>query len=246
MSSEQHAPAFFAVITAPVLKNRELSANAKILYASITALSDELGYCWASNQYLADQFGWGERTVSRLVAQLDHLGFIRYVMVLNPDTKKMERHIYIGGAVADGVAKIGDTCQNWRGGVAKNGDQINIDYNIPPYNPPKTQRCNAKRKASEATWMPDRFEAFWAWYRTNVRPENRKGAIRAWDRLRPDDALISRIGKALQAQVRSELWASGKGRPYASTYLNNARWEDAEGLTSPSAPPAEPEVFGWQ
>ena len=67
---ENFGPSYFAIITGPLLDNRALAANAKLLYASITSLTDSRGYCWASNKYLADRFGWGERTVTRLVAQL--------------------------------------------------------------------------------------------------------------------------------------------------------------------------------
>lgn len=227
MSDTAHTPAYFAIITMPVLRNRALAANAKILYASITALSDERGYCWASNQYLAEQFGWGERTVSRLIAQLCDLGFLRYEMVLNPETKRMERHIYIGGMVAEGVAKIGDTCQYWRGGVAKIGDQINIDYNTPPIIPPTGDNAAPKRKRrTEPAWKPDRFEGFWAYYRDNARGEDRAGAVREWDRLRPDDALIDTMAKALKAQVATEEWQRGVGIPYACRWIKNERWRD--------------------
>ena len=252
MEEPIRSPAYFAIITGPILDNRELAANAKILYASITSMTDSKGYCWASNQYLADRFGWGERTVTRLIAQLQELGFIRTVMVLNEQTRKMERRIYIGNDAAEGVAKIGYPCQNWRVGVAKNGDpyyMLNNKLDNTPLNPPTGGNRTGSRKGAKKTaaWMPDRFEAFWAWYRTHVRNEDRQGAIRAWDRLKPDEELIARIGRALQKQLLTDLWASGKGRPYAATYLNNARWEDAEGQPpAPSAPSPEQEVFGWQ
>ena len=121
---ENFGPSYFAIITGPLLDNRALAANAKLLYASITSLTDSRGYCWASNKYLADRFGWGERTVTRLVAQLQEQGFIRTAMALNRETGQMERRIYIGNEAAEGVAKIGDPSQNWRGGVAKTGEAI--------------------------------------------------------------------------------------------------------------------------
>ena len=244
--AESFGPSYFCIITGPLLDNRTLSANAKLLYASITSLTDSTGYCWASNKYLAERFGWGERTVSRLIAQLQAEGYIHAIMALNDKTNQMERRIYIGMEAAGGVAKIGDTCQNWRGGVAKTGDQNNkLDY-IPPIVPPKGGRRTRGPKTT-ADWMPDRFEAFWAWYQAHVCPADRQAAIRAWDKLQPDEALIGRIGRALQKQVASDLWASGKGRPYASTYLNNARWEDAEDLPpAPDDPAPEGGGYGWQ
>lgn len=233
---ENFGPSYFAIITGPLLDNRALAANAKLLYASITSLTDSRGYCWASNKYLADRFGWGERTVTRLVAQLQEQGFIRTAMALNKETGQMERRIYIGNEAAEGVAKIGDHSQNWRGGVAKTGEAIYMLNKKEEYIPPKAPQGGqrGKREPKEtADWKPERFEAFWAYYRTRVRSEDRQAAIRAWDKLRPDDALIARIGRALETQVASKSWQAGYGKPYASTYLNRRRWEDVEGLSDP-------------
>lgn len=257
MAESARSPAYFAIIPANVRYHMELAPNAKLLYGEITALADREGYCWASNKYLAGQFRWGERTVSRLIAQMQELELIRIEMV--PVAKGRERRIYVGQAVAGGLAKIGDTpcSQNWRGGVAKTGDQNNkeeyISPHIPPEGgepqgdpvPPRRQRRRRERKET-ADWNPERFEAFWEFYRTQVRPEDRQAAIRAWDRLQPNDELIARIGRALQRQLLTESWKAGVGIPYASTYLNNARWEDAEGLPPAPAEAPRKETFGWQ
>lgn len=247
---ENFGPSYFAIITGPLLDNRALAANAKLLYASITSLTDSRGYCWASNKYLADRFGWGERTVTRLVAQLQEQGFIRTAMALNKETGQMERRIYIGNEAAEGVAKIGDPSQNWRWGVAKTGEAIYMLNKKEEYIPPKAPQGGqrGKREPKEtADWKPERFEAFWKFYRKNVRGEDRQAAIRAWDKLRPDDALIARIGRALEKQVASESWQAGYGKPYASTYLNRRRWEDVEGLPTPPARPApEGRDYGWE
>lgn len=60
------------------------------------------------------------------------------------------------------------------------------------------------------------------------------GAVRAWDRLKPDDALIDTIGRALQTLKASEAWREGYGIPYASTFLNQRRWEDAGAKRPPA------------
>lgn len=107
-----------------------------------------------------------------------------------------------------------------------------IDRNIPPYNPPKGDDADGgssrpvRQRARRTTpaWKPERFEGFWAYY---PRGENRMGAVRAWDKLRPDDALISEIGHALKLLKASQAWQDGVGIPYAATFLNQRRWEDA-------------------
>ena len=228
---ENFGPSYFAIITGPLLDNRALAANAKLLYARITSLTDRRGYCWASNKYLADSFGWGERTVTRLVAQLQKYGFIRTVMVLNNETGKMERRIYIGNEAAEGVAKIGDPSQNWRGGVAKTGEAIIRMNSKEEYIPPKAPQGAPRKKREPKTtadWMPEKFEKFWEFYRTRVRKEDRAGAAQEWDKLKPDDALIARIYRALEKQLASDLWKRGVGIPYAIRYLKNRRWEDVE------------------
>lgn len=122
-------------------------------------------------------------------------------------------------------------------------DQKIIDRNIPPYSPPKgdgAEEAKPKRQRAVKTvpdWQPERFEGFWAYY---PRGENRVGAVRAWDRLRPDDALIERIGRALQTLKASEAWREGYGIPYASTFLNQRRWEDAAAKRPPARARAQP------
>ena len=132
--------------------------------------------------------------------------------------------------------------------LSGNPTQRNKDLknHIPPKAPQRGQR--GKREPKEtADWKPERFEAFWKFYRKNVRSEDRQAAIQAWDKLTPDDALIARIGRALEKQIASESWQAGIGKPYASTYLNRRRWEDVEDLPAPSAPPkAERRVYGWE
>lgn len=107
---------------------------------------------------------------------------------------------------------------------------------IPPLPPTGGRRTGRKKDKSVPAWNPERFEAFWEYYRTHARGEDRQGAARAWDKLQPDDELIAVMGKALQAQVRSESWRQGIGIPYAKTWLNNARWED-----KPKPSPGEPD-----
>ena len=111
--------------------------------------------------------------------------------------------------------------------------------NYPPYSPPTGGGSGGKkRKKNEpketADWQPDRFEAFWKAYPRRV---SRQDAIRAWDKLRPDDALIRTIAQALKRQLATEQWQQGIGIPYPATWLNNRRWEDEIGTAVPKKKP---------
>lgn len=142
-----------------------------------------------------------------------------------------------------------DDGENRQRETPSSGNPTQRNKDLKNYIPPKAPQGGQRRKRElkeTADWKPERFEAFWTYYRTNVRGEDRQGAIRAWDKLKPDDTLIARIGRALEKQVASESWQAGYGKPYAGTYLNNARWKDVEGLPAPPAPEPERRSYGWQ
>ena len=124
--------------------------------------------------------------------------------------------------------------------IAKN----NQEKEIPPCSPPEgtapaedagstPRRSRRRGPKTQAEWKPERFERFWDFY---PRGEAKQAAIKAWDQLMPDDALLIVMGRALRRQMNSEEWQEGVGIPYASTWLNQRRWEDEriEGVPSPA------------
>lgn len=241
--SQVVAPAYFAVITAPILDDRVLADSAKLLYGRITSLTDREGYCWATNKALSELTGYGERTISRLVAQLEERGHIWTQTVAAPTKGGRERRIYIGARAARGVDKIGDTRQFWRDGIAKNGETLLIgmnnkqEYN-PPIIPPKGDGANGRKRSKPHTtkyapdWKPERFAGFWSFY---PRHEKALAAVNVWDKLKPSDELIDTIARALDKLKATDEWQRGIGIPYAATFLNGERWRDAEGLKSAGA-----------
>jgi hypothetical protein len=87
------------------------------------------------------------------------------------------------------------------------------------------------------------FDAFYAAYPRKVKP---KDARKAWDKLKPDDALQSRILSAIGQQRKSPQWQKDGGQfiPYPATWLNAGEWDnqapelaapDGSGLTALTA-----------
>lgn len=68
---------YFAIIPANVRYDDDLSANAKLLYGEITALCNEKGYCWASNDYFSQLYSKSRITVSRWISSLIQKGYIK-------------------------------------------------------------------------------------------------------------------------------------------------------------------------
>lgn len=86
-------PGFFAIIPANLRYDKRLPANAKLLYAEITALCSAKGYCWAYNSYFAKLYEVDERTVRRWLEKLKEYDYI-VVKEENHDGKVM-RKIYL-------------------------------------------------------------------------------------------------------------------------------------------------------
>lgn len=70
-----------------------------------------------------------------------------------------------------------------------------------------------------------RFSVFWAKY---PRRKSKKHAIKAWNRLNPNEELIEKIMRALQNAINSTDWKRENGRfiPYPASWLNAGGWDD--------------------
>ena len=85
---------YYAVIPANVRYDKDLPANAKLLYGEITALCNNKGFCWATNQYFADLYGVKKLAVSRWINALADKGYIFIVMEpKNDHTQELIRKI---------------------------------------------------------------------------------------------------------------------------------------------------------
>lgn len=63
-NEEKEKTGYYAILVATVRYDKRLSANEKLLYAEITALTNLFGFCMASNNYFAELYGVSVRTVS--------------------------------------------------------------------------------------------------------------------------------------------------------------------------------------
>ena len=100
--------------------------------------------------------------------------------------------------------------------------------------PKSAETPKRKRRATKSApdYRPDTFARFWAAY---PRGEDKQGAIAAWDELKPDDATLQAMSRALVRQKASEEWQRGIGIPYAVRWLRRRRWEDE--IKAPAPPP---------
>lgn len=95
MKTEIPSKNFYAVLTSEVLFNKELSCRQKILIAMISNMSNEKGYCWASNNYFAECLDVAPRTLQYDLEYLEQKKIINRVVKFDPNNNEYQRILTI-------------------------------------------------------------------------------------------------------------------------------------------------------
>lgn len=85
MKQQQKSGAWYAVLTAEVLTSKDLNNLQKLIFALVSNLQNASGYCWASNEYLAEALNTSERTIQRNVKGLVDRGYLFREVVKTKD-----------------------------------------------------------------------------------------------------------------------------------------------------------------
>ena len=88
-----------------------------------------------------------------------------------------------------------------------------ITKDIPPISPKGKTDCS------------DLFNQFWDAYPKHIAKQS---AVKAFEKLKPDEKLLESMLKAIARQKESKQWEKDGGAfiPYPATWLNQRRWED--------------------
>jgi len=120
---EENKENLFAVIPHIILVDNTLTPLERLLFGEIMALTNKEGYCWASNQYLAELFEVDSKTISRSISKLKERKLIN-VEILDHYLRKIflvQNHIF-GGVTkrSKGLPKnVKGVGQKSQGGVTK-------------------------------------------------------------------------------------------------------------------------------
>ena len=87
---EEFLSSSFIRVPESIVRNYQLSAGAKLLFAEILSLSQRYGFCFASNEYLGTCTSLTSRTVSKRIKELKEENLIE---IENP--KGRNRKIYV-------------------------------------------------------------------------------------------------------------------------------------------------------
>ena len=146
---------YYAIIPANVRYDKNLSANAKLLYGEITALCNEKGYCWATNEYFASLYNTSEKTITRWISNLKDSEYIdtkietfRY----EDGTVKKIRYIFLDKNVINQIDTfdINHTDKNVLNHTDKNVPYNNTIINNTIINNKKKERKKERRRITSS------------------------------------------------------------------------------------------------
>lgn len=80
---------YYAIIPANVRYDDNVRPNAKLLYGEITALCNERGFCWASNQYFAELYKVSKTSISLWIKELINNGYITTELIYKEGSKEI-------------------------------------------------------------------------------------------------------------------------------------------------------------
>jgi hypothetical protein len=222
-------PNYYAIIPAKVRYDTRLSSSEKLLYAEITSLAQKDGYCFANNAYFAKLYGVSKSTVTRWISNLQEQGYVKIDLIKDSKGAIEMRKIIIIDSLDLYSKMIGGYTQNPQEGIRKNAYYNNININntsinnIPPISP----------KGDDD--VEELFNRFWQAY---PKHKAKQTALKAFKKLKADEALLETMLKAIEQQKQSPQWQRDNGQyiPYPATWLNQRRWEDETDKPEPEEP----------
>lgn len=207
--SMNERPTFYAVIPAAV-RYADITAQAKLLYGELTALTEQEGFCWASNAYFARLYQAGTRSVSRWLSELEKAGFINIEPAVN---QHGQRKIFLADCARPNTAG-----QKWQ---AKNG----------------AHNDTSKRTIQEEdTPQPPKGECavFEKFYETYPRKVDRAQCLSIWKRKRLEGDTGYFILDCLARWKACEQWQNPRYISHPYTFLNQERWKDEPPAPEPT------------
>jgi hypothetical protein len=169
-------PNYYAIISAEVRYDKNLTANAKLLYAEITALLNINGECFATNKYFSNLYGKSVVTISKWVSELVANGYASTYYTYKGGTKEIDRR-YI--RILKGGIK-----ENFKDSISLSKDKhINnkgVSFKKPTVNDIK-EYCLWRNNGIDAETFFDFYESK-NWLIGKNKMKDWKACVRTWEK----------------------------------------------------------------
>lgn len=185
----ENKKSYYGIIPANVRYDQELPDKAKLLYSELTALCNEKGYCWATNDYFAQLYNIHKNSVSRLLTSLRNEKHITIIMVYKENSREVkQRRIYLSTPkqnCVEGINKIVNTPINK---IVKEKEQvINNTFNntisqFPEEINKKPSKCNFDKNS-------DNIDFFNCWSKFSQLQTNKLDTVKHHWKKRHNDIL---------------------------------------------------------
>jgi len=165
-------PSYYAIIPASVRYDNALPAGAKLMYGEITALSNQRGYCFASNTYFSKLYNCTPQAISKWIKQLESAGHVQIEYV--GDAGNVQRRVSI---VVDTYQHELRDLSTYVEGVSTTVEHNNTSNNNTRVNKKKRARFQPPAVNEVYTYMLEKTkqedfarresEKFWNYYESN-------------------------------------------------------------------------------
>tara|TARA_A100001201_G_scaffold126380_1_gene110878 strand:+ start:3504 stop:4121 length:618 start_codon:yes stop_codon:yes gene_type:complete len=199
-------PNYYSYIPAHV-RYADITPNAKLLYAEITALLQMNGVCFASNQYFSKLYNKNKVTISRWISELHKKGFIKISFTYKEGTKEIaNRYIQI---CYEGISKNdkGVLTKLLKNNNTSNNNNITYSNKKGRFKKPNIEDvknyCILRNNNIDAEAFMDFYESK-DWKIGKNKMKDWKAAIRTWERRETKKTPMSK----LDAQINE--WQQAK------------------------------------
>lgn len=225
---EDNNRSFYAIIPANVRYDNSLNANAKLLYGEITALCNEKGYCWATNDYFSKLYNVSKTTISRWIKDLRDNGYVNVGLIYKQGTKEIDyRYIQICG---EGINKNDNTpiVKNIKENNTLLNNTLNNTFNK---NIKEIEKNIIKKRKENSDTLLLEFEEVWSFY---PKKQGKKEALDFYIKARKEgiekDTIINSIKKYVE-YIKTTGWQQYRD---GSRWFRNKGWEDDWSISNDS------------
>jgi hypothetical protein len=198
-------PNYYAIISAEVRYDNNISANAKLLYAEITALLNMNGECFATNKYFSKLYGKSVVTISKWVNELISNGYISSYYTYKGGTKEIDRRylsILKGGIKENDKGGIKE---NFKDNNTKVNNNITYSNNKGRFKKPTINDINDYCKQRNNTIDAETFFDFYEskdWKVGKTKMKCWKACVRTWEKRQTNNkSSMSKIHLHLQKNI---------------------------------------------
>ena len=197
-------PNYYAVISAEVRYDQNLTANAKLLYAEITALLNMNGECFATNKYFSNLYGKSIVTISKWVGELITNGYISSYYTYKIGTKEIDRRYLtiLKGGIKENKGE--GIKENFKDNNTSINNNITYSNNKGRFKKPTVNDVNDYCKERNNNIDAETFYDFYEskdWKIGKSKMKDWKACVRTWEKRQGKTKGMTKIHMHLQKNI---------------------------------------------